>query len=230
MSQKESHVYDHRFKRRKGPRRRLAQRAWRASAARRRRGARRGALSRRSARRSSRARELDLDLAIGPARGHMKARVVEHPQHPVVLRQDDRGERVDLRCRARGREVGEQHRRDPMAVPRVGHREGDFCLPGGPPTYMPCPTTVPSEPRTAISDSPLPGAAAPARSRVQIDAGAEVSKPARVFRERGEECAQPRHILGRRAPHTHGRPVTKHDVGLVDNLLSRGDARHGCQR
>ncbi len=35
MSQKESHVYDHRFKRRKGPRRRLAQRAWRASAARR---------------------------------------------------------------------------------------------------------------------------------------------------------------------------------------------------
>ena len=55
-----------------------------------------------------------------------EAGVVEHPEHAAVLRQDRRGERGDAFGRGGMREVGEQHRRDPVSMPGVGHREGDL--------------------------------------------------------------------------------------------------------
>ena len=71
-----------------------------------------------------RRRELDLDRIPRPAGGDEKPGFVEHTEHPVVPRQDGRGERLHTRRRRGMGEMREQHRGDPVTMPRIGHREG----------------------------------------------------------------------------------------------------------
>ena len=111
-----------------------------------------------------RRRELDLDRSLRPAGGDQEPGFVEDPEHPVVAREDGRGERVDTRRRRGLGEMREQDGGDPVAVPGIGHREGDL-RPLGAPRRRRCraPTIVASAPRTAISDSPSDGGRGVAR-------------------------------------------------------------------
>jgi hypothetical protein len=79
-----------------------------------------------------RRRELDLDRSLRPAGGDQEPGFVEHPKHPMVARQDDRSKRVYTRHRRGMREMREQDGGDPVAVPGIGHREGDLRPPGRP--------------------------------------------------------------------------------------------------
>ena len=152
---------------------------------------------------------------------------MEHSEHPVVARQDDRGERVDPRVRRGMREMREQDGGDPVAVPGIGHREGDL----RPPSRTPDVGAVRDNRGLSQRDQgqAAVGRRGAARLRVEVDAGAEEAKPARLDRQRLEEGAQPRHVLDRRGPHVHRRAVTEHDVGLSDHLNSRGGVRHSTQ-
>ena len=174
-----------------------------------------------------RRRELDLDRSLRPARGDQEPRFVEHSEHPVVARQDDCGERV-YPCVRRGMgEMREQDGGEPVAVPGIGHRERDLRPPGRPADVgAVCDDRGLSQRDQGQATVGRRGAA---RCRVEVNAGAEEAKPARLDRQRLEEGAQPRHVLDRRRPHVHGRAVTEHDVGLSAHLDGRGAARHGSQ-
>ena len=176
-----------------------------------------------------RRRELDLDRSLRPAGGDQEPGFVEHPEHPVVARQDGRGERVDTRRRRGMGEMREQHGGDPVAVPGIGHREGDLRPPGRRADVGAVPDDRGLGAPQRDQRQPVGGGRGAARGRVEVDAGAEEAKPARLLRQRLEEGAQPRHVLDRRRPHVHGRAVTQHDVGLSDDLGGRAGARHGSQ-
>ena len=155
--------------------------------------------------------ELDLHAAVDPAHRRGEARVVEDLEHAAVLGQDVRDERLDAGRRGGVREVREQDRGDAMALPGVGDREGDL-------------GRIPADVRAVAHD----GAFGPAhgeqrqtvgrrrvvRGTVEVDAGAEVAKPARLLGERGEEGAQSRLVLGRGLAHMQGGAVAQDDVGL----------------
>ena len=174
-----------------------------------------------------RRRELDLDRILRPAGGDEEPGFVEHPEHPVVARQDGRGERLDTRRRRGMGEMREQNGGDPVAVPGIGHREGDLRPPGRPADVGAVPDDRALGSPQRDQRQPVAGGRGAARGRIEIDAGAEEPKPARLFRQRGEKRAQPRHVLNRRRPHMHGRAVTQHDVGLSGDPGRRSRARHG---
>ena len=81
-----------------------------------------------------RRRELDLDRVRRPGgRRPGSPESWNTCEHAVVARQHGRRERLDaLRRRGLG-EMGEQDGRDPVALPRIGDREGDLRPLGGPP-------------------------------------------------------------------------------------------------
>ena len=125
-----------------------------------------------------RRRELDLDRIPRPAGGDEKPGFVEHPEHPVVARQDGRGERLHTRRRRGMGEMREQHRGDPVTMPGIGHREGHL----RPPRRLADVSAVRDD-RALRSPQreqrqPVAGVGGAGRGRIEIDAGTEEPKPA----------------------------------------------------
>ena len=175
-----------------------------------------------------RRRELEVHLPVGPLRGHREAGVVEHPEHAPVLRQDRRREGVDALGRGGMCEVGEQHRRDPVSMPGVGHREGDLRA-----------VRRVAEERGVRDDAPLAqrDQRQPVVRRrgalgrpVEVHTRAEEAEPSRHLGQRREEVAQPRRVLDGGRPHVHGRAVAERDVSLDHRRHSRCDRRSRATR
>ena len=77
---------------------------------------------------------------------------------------DDLGEGVEPDVDAHGRDA--ERTVDPWPC-SIGHRESDSAARAAPQMSVPCATTVPSDPRSAISDNPSTGrGAAGGRSRL----------------------------------------------------------------
>ena len=165
--------------------------------------------------RRQRGRELELDDIVHAGHGHREARIVEHPEHAVVGAHDGRRERRDVLPRGGLGEVCEQHGRDPVPVPRIGDREGDLRA-ARPPDVGAVADDRVVRASHGEQRQPVRGRGGLVRRPGEVHAPAEEAEPARLLRQRAEERAQPRLVLGRRGPHVDGRAIPEHDVGVGD--------------
>ena len=77
-------------------------------------------------------------------------------------------------------EMREQDGGDPVAVPGIGHREGDLRPPGAPADVGAVPDDRALRSPQRDQRQPVVGGRGAARGRVEVDAGAEEAKPARL--------------------------------------------------
>ena len=195
--------------------------------------------------RRQRGRELELDLALGPARDDREAGVVEHPEHPAVLRQDGRGERVDaLAATAACARWASSTVAIPWPCQASATANATSARPGAARDVGAVPDDGALGAAQREQRQPVAGVRGAAGGVVEVHAGAEEAEPARLVRQRGEERAQARHVRGRRRPHVHGRAVAEDDVGLDGRhrprssqpgpsgweLLTRSRGPTGCRR
>ena len=137
-------------------------------------------------------------------------------QHPVVLRQDERRERVDVAGARGGREVAEQDRRHASALQLVG--DGERHLRASP-THVD---------RHRMGDDPLlltdgrheaeavdvVDVGRPRRGLLEVAAAGEEAKPARLGRKRLQEAEEAVAVRGADGANPDRGAVAQDDVGL----------------
>ena len=154
-----------------------------------------------------------------------KTAVAEHLQHPVVLRQDERRERVDVAGARGGREVAEQDRRHASALQLV--RDGERHLRASP-THVD---------RHRMGDDPLlltdgrheteavdvVDVGGPRRGLLEVAAAGEEAEPARLGRKRLQEAEEAVAVRGADGANPDRGAVAQGDVGLELSGIRGGD-------
>jgi hypothetical protein len=155
-------------------------------------------------------RQLDYErLGLGVHLGR-EARIAQHAQHPVVAGMHQRGQRRDAGRLGELSQVRQQDRGDPLALPVVGHGEGELRALGG----FAHEDRV-GDDRVSRARCRHEAGAAPqqlARRRFRIEARAEEAEPARLQRQPAHERDQSVAVRRAGSPYVDGRAVAESDV------------------
>ncbi len=167
--------------------------------------------------------QLDRDRVRRRVQVDREAALPEHVDHPVVVRQHLGGERGDVVHLGDAGEMGEQDRRDPVPLPRVGDEERDLgpviagADVGGVGDDRLAADRHEREPvRVVDVDGPL-------RHPVERR-GPEEAEPDRLRRERLQELADLRLVVGAYRADANRRPIAQHDVCLALARIRRAHA------